>query len=161
MGADQNRIILPRQSLQEKLKILSRTRIQTGIRFVQHQKLRFMDHRARQTEPLLYAPLRANPPSAPLFPIVRPSPALPAHGRFLPARKFHTMRQKIPDTLSRLSFHKRQRNQAQSRSGFSASEYFFVVRTPSSHRSPPSLFKSPEIMRSVVVFPAPFGPTKP
>ena len=25
-------------------------------------------------------PLRANPPSAPLFPIVRPSPALPAHG---------------------------------------------------------------------------------
>ena len=46
MGADQNRIILPRQSLQEKLKILSRTRIQTGIRFIQHQKLRLSEQLA-------------------------------------------------------------------------------------------------------------------
>lgn len=85
-------------------------------------------------------PLRANPPSAPLFPIVRPSPALPAHGRFLPARKFHTMRQKIPDTLSRLSFHRHQRNQAQSRSGFSASEYFLSsARRPATDRRRRSL----------------------
>ena len=55
MGADQNRVILPCQSLQEKLKILSRTRVQTGIRLIQHQKLGLMDHRACQTEPLLHA----------------------------------------------------------------------------------------------------------
>ena len=140
MGADQNRIILPPPiAAGEAENPFSnadpdRNSVRPAPEASVYGSSRAPDRAAA------VCPLESESTICSSFPIVRPSPALPAHGQFLPARKFHTMRQKIPDTLSRLSFHRRQRNQAQSRSGFSASEYFLSsARRPATDRRRRSL----------------------
>ena len=116
---------------------------------------------ARARQSLCFIPWTGCPQRIPLFPRVLPVPEALCTALSPQGRRVRSRRRKSPCIPRLLSCRKVRIHPAHSRTHFSPARCQRNASFPPIMTVPSSAFRSPVIMRIAVVFPAPFGPTKP